>query len=207
VVKACEPAGVPVTLKMRTGWCQQAKNAPLLALVAEQAGVQMLTIHGRTREQGYKGVAEHDTVAHIKSRVRIPVVANGDIDSPEAAQRVLQATGCDAVMIGRAAQGRPWLFAEVAHYLATGQHLAPPSPQALRELMLDHLQDHYSLYGEFTGVRTARKHLGWYARALPGSTEQQQHFRLAINQSQTCDEQIRQVQHYFDSLAEWKQAA
>lgn len=207
VVKASEPAGVPVTLKMRTGWCQQAKNAPGLAMAAEQAGVQMLTIHGRTREQGYKGQAEHDTVAHIKSRVRIPVVANGDIDSPEAAQQVLQATGCDAVMIGRAAQGRPWLFAEVAHYLATGQHLAPPTPQALRELMLEHLQDHYSLYGEFTGVRTARKHLGWYARALPGSPEQQQDFRLAINQSQSCDEQIRQVQHYFDSLAEWKQAA
>ena len=207
VVKASQPAGVPVTLKMRTGWCQQAKNAPGLAMAAEQAGVQMLTIHGRTREQGYKGQAEHDTVAHIKSRVRIPVVANGDIDSPEAAQQVLQATGCDAVMIGRAAQGRPWLFAEVAHYLATGQHLAPPTPQALRELMLDHLQDHYSLYGEFTGVRTARKHLGWYARALPGSPEHQQRFRLAINQSSTCDEQIRQVQHYFDSLAEWKQAA
>ena len=207
VVSACAPAGVTVTLKMRTGWCQQAKNAPLLALAAEQAGVQMLTIHGRTREQGYKGQAEHDTVAHIKSRVRIPVVANGDIDSPEAAQHVLQTTGCDAVMMGRAAQGRPWLFAEVAHYLATGQYLAPPTPQALRQLMLDHLQDHYSLYGEFTGVRTARKHLGWYARALPGSPEQQQHFRLAINQSQTCEQQVRQVQHYFDSLVEWKQAA
>ena len=207
VVHACAPAGVPVTLKMRTGWCQQAKNAPMLALAAEQAGVQMLTIHGRTREQGYKGQAEHDTVAYIKSRVTIPVVANGDIDSPEAAQRVLQATGCDAVMIGRAAQGRPWLFAEVAHYLATGQHLAPPTSQALRQLMLDHLQDHYTLYGEFTGVRTARKHLGWYARALPGTPDQQQHFRLAINASQSCDEQLRQVQHYFDSLAEWKQAA
>ena len=207
VVHACAPAGVPVTLKMRTGWCQQAKNAPMLALAAEQAGVQMLTIHGRTREQGYKGQAEHDTVAHIKSRVTIPVVANGDIDSPEAAKRVLQATGCDAVMIGRAAQGRPWLFAEVAHYLATGQHLAPPTSQALRQLMLDHLQDHYTLYGEFTGVRTARKHLGWYARALPGTPDQQQHFRLAINASQSCDEQLRQVQHYFDSLDEWKQAA
>jgi tRNA-dihydrouridine synthase B len=207
VVHACAPAGVPVTLKMRTGWCQQAKNAPMLALAAEQAGVQMLTIHGRTREQGYKGQAEHDTVAYIKSRVTIPVVANGDIDSPEAAQRVLQATGCDAVMIGRAAQGRPWLFAEVAHYLATGQHLAPPTSQALRQLMLDHLQDHYTLYGEFTGVRTARKHLGWYARALPGTADQQQHFRLAINVSQSCDEQLRQVQHYFDSLDEWKQAA
>jgi tRNA-dihydrouridine synthase B len=207
VVQACAPAGVPVTLKMRTGWCQQAKNAPMLALAAEQAGVQMLTIHGRTREQGYKGQAEHDTVAHIKSRVNIPVVANGDIDSPEAAQRVLQATGCDAVMIGRAAQGRPWLFAEVAHYLATGQHLAAPTSQALRQLMLDHLQDHYTLYGEFTGVRTARKHLGWYARALPGTPDQQQHFRLAINASQSCDEQLRQVQHYFDSLTEWKQAA
>ncbi len=207
VVKASEPAGVPVTLKMRTGWCQQAKNAPMLALAAEQAGVQMLTIHGRTREQGYKGQAEHDTVAYIKSRVTIPVVANGDIDSPEAAQRVLQATGCDAVMIGRAAQGRPWLFAEVAHYLATGQHLAPPTSQALRQLMLDHLQDHYTLYGEFTGVRTARKHLGWYARALPGMPDQQQHFRLAINASQSCDEQLRQVQHYFDSLDEWKEAA
>src|SRR6218665_2096715 len=124
VVAVCAPRNVPVTLKMRTGWCARVRNAPTLALAAEAAGVQMLTVHGRTREQGYKGQAEHDTVAHIKSRVRIPVVANGDIDSPEQAREVLRRTGADAIMIGRAAQGRPWIFREIAHFLATAQH--PP---------------------------------------------------------------------------------
>jgi tRNA-dihydrouridine synthase B len=201
VVAACEPHGVPVTLKMRTGWCQSAKNAPVLARAAESAGVQMLTVHGRTREQGYKGVAEHETVAAIKASVRIPVVANGDIDSPEKARAVLAATGCDAVMIGRAAQGRPWLFREVAHFLATGEHLLPPTAAELRDWMLEHLDDHYTLYGEYTGVRTARKHLGWYARSLPGDPVRVALFREAINRSESCDAQLECVRVYFDEAA------
>jgi tRNA-dihydrouridine synthase B len=201
VVEACAPQGVPVTLKMRTGWCQSAKNAPVLAAAAESAGVQMLTIHGRTREQGYKGVAEHDTVAAIKARVRIPVVANGDIDSPAKAAQVLAATGCDAIMIGRAAQGRPWLFREMAHFMATGEQLPPPTPQDLRVWMLEHLQDHYALYGEYTGVRTARKHLGWYARGLPGDPAVIGQFRAAINRSEDCDTQLQYVRDFFDEAA------
>lgn len=210
VVAACEPHGVPVTLKMRTGWCQSARNAPVLARAAESAGVQMLTIHGRTREQGYKGVAEHDTVAAIKANVHIPVVANGDIDSPEKARDVLAATGCDAIMIGRAAQGRPWLFREVAHFLATGEHLPPPTPEELREWMLEHLHDHYALYGEYTGVRTARKHLGWYARALPGDPALTHQFREAINRSEDCQTQLQYVRDFFDEAADdenWTLAA
>ncbi len=201
VVRACQPHGVPVTLKMRTGWCQSAKNAPVLARAAESAGVQMLTIHGRTREQGYKGQAEHDTVAAIKASVRIPVVANGDIDSPEKARDVFAITGCDAVMIGRAAQGRPWLFREVAHFLATGEHLPPPTVAELRQWLLDHLHDHYDLYGEYTGVRTARKHLGWYARCLPGSAARAALFREAINRSESCETQLQCVRAFFDESA------
>ncbi|MDG5977540.1 NifR3 family TIM-barrel protein [Hydrogenophaga taeniospiralis CCUG 15921] len=159
VVAAAVPHGVPVTLKMRTGWSASGRNAPTIARAAEAAGVQMLTVHGRTREQGYKGEAEHETVAHIKSRVRIPVVANGDITSPQKAHDVLRRTGADAIMIGRAAQGRPWIFREIAHYLATGEALPPPDLMEVKAWLLDHLEDHYSLYGEFTGVRSARKHL------------------------------------------------
>lgn len=198
VVRACAPQGVPVTLKMRTGWCQTAKNAPVLARAAESAGVQMLTVHGRTREQGYKGDAEHQTVAAIKASVRIPVVANGDIDSPQRATEVLAATGCDAIMIGRAAQGRPWLFREIAHFMATGEHLPPPSPAELREWMLEHLHDHYALYGEYTGVRTARKHLAWYARGLPGHSAAIAQFREAINRSEDCNTQLQYVRDFFD---------
>ncbi len=197
VVAACQSHGVPVTLKMRTGWCQAHKNAPVLARAAESAGVQMLTVHGRTREQGYKGQAEHDTVAAIKASVGIPVVANGDINTPEQARAVLQATGCDAIMIGRAAQGRPWIFREVAHFLATGQHLPAPTPQELQHWMLEHLHDHYALYGEYTGVRTARKHLGWYARALPGDAATVAAFRERINQIEDCDAQLDCVRGFF----------
>ena len=201
VVQACAPQGVPVTLKMRTGWCQTAKNAPVLARAAESAGVQMLTVHGRTREQGYKGHAEHETVAAIKASVRIPVVANGDIDSPLSAMEVLAATGCDAIMIGRAAQGRPWLFREIAHFMATGKHLPPPSPEELREWMLEHLDDHYALYGEYTGVRMARKHLAWYARGLPGAPAEIAQFREAINRSEDCNTQLQCVRDFFDEAA------
>ncbi len=209
VVAACEPHGVPVTLKMRTGWCQSVRNAPALALAAERAGVQMLTVHGRTREQGYKGVAEHETVAAIKASLRIPVVANGDIDSPERAREVLRATGCDAVMIGRAAQGRPWLFREIGHFLATGTHLAPPTAAELRTLMLEHLQEHYELYGEYTGVRSARKHLGWYARALPVDPLAVEQFRTRINAIEDCAAQLDCVREFFDAtpFEPWKLVA
>jgi tRNA-dihydrouridine synthase B len=200
VVAACAPHGVPVTLKMRTGWCAEVRNAPSLALAAESAGVQMLTVHGRTREQGYKGLAEHDTVAHIKSRVQIPVVANGDITSPEVAREVLARTGADAIMIGRAAQGRPWIFREIAHFLATGEHLPPPALSEVKAWLLDHLEDHYTLYGEFTGVRSARKHLGWYAQALPLAPGAAAVFRSHINTLTTAQAQLDCVR---DSLDAW----
>jgi tRNA-dihydrouridine synthase B len=198
VVKTAQAHSVPVTLKMRTGWCQSHKNALSIALAAQAAGIQMLTIHGRTREQGYKGVAEYDTVAAVKAALRIPVVANGDITSPEKARYVLQATGADAVMVGRAAQGRPWIFREIAHYLATGEHLAPPLVAEVRRLLLAHLQEHYTLYGEVMGVRTARKHIGWYVRALPGGEA----FRQAMNLIEDTTAQMRAVADYFDTLAD-----
>jgi tRNA-dihydrouridine synthase B len=197
VVQACEPRGVPVTLKMRTGWDAAHRNAVRLARAFEDAGVRMLTVHGRTREQGYKGLAEYDTIAAVKDAVRIPVVANGDVTSPQKARDVLAHTGADAVMVGRAAQGRPWIFREIAHFLATGQELAPPLVAEVRRLLLEHLQDHYALYGEFTGVRTARKHIGWYVRGLPGGEA----FRATMNTIEDCGAQLRAVGEYFDGLA------
>lgn len=198
VVAASEPHGVPVTLKMRTGWCQTEKNALSIARAAEQAGVQMVTVHGRTREQGYKGEAEYDTIAAVKAALRIPVVANGDIHSPEKAREVLQKTGADALMIGRAAQGQPWIFREVAHYLATGEHLAPPLVAEVRRALLEHLQDHYGLYGEFTGVRSARKHIGWYVRSMPGGEA----FRARMNTLASSQAQMAAVADYLDGLAQ-----
>lgn len=198
VVNACAPLNVPVTLKMRTGWCQAEKNAVVLARAAEAAGVQMVTVHGRTREQGYKGHAEYDTIAAVKAALRIPVVANGDIDTPEKAQAVLRATGADAVMIGRAAQGRPWIFREIAHYLATGTHLAPPLVSEVKRLLVEHLYDHYSLYGECIGVRSARKHIGWYVHGLAGAED----FRSRMNALQDTAAQVQAVQAYFDYLNE-----
>ena len=198
VVAAAQPHGVPVTLKMRTGWCQTEKNALTIARAAEDAGVQMVTVHGRTREQGYKGDAEYDTIAAVKAALRIPVVANGDINSPEKAREVLQKTGADALMIGRAAQGRPWIFREVAHYLATGEHLAPPLVAEVRRALLEHLQDHYSLYGQYTGVRSARKHIGWYVRSLPGGED----FREHMNTLESSEQQLAAVAQYLDGLAQ-----
>jgi tRNA-dihydrouridine synthase B len=198
VVQACQPYRVPVTLKMRTGWCQQHKNAVGLARQFEAVGIQMLTVHGRTREQGYKGHAEYETIAAVKAAVRVPVVANGDITTPEKARDVLAATGADAIMIGRAAQGRPWIFREVAHFLATGEHLAPPLVAEVRRLLLDHLHDHYSLYGELTGVRSARKHIAWYLRALPGGEA----LRDRINTIDDCTAQWQAVADYLDGLAD-----
>ncbi|NMM08973.1 MAG: tRNA dihydrouridine synthase DusB [Polaromonas sp.] len=198
VVAACAPHNVPVTLKIRTGWAQSHKNALTIARAAESAGVQMVAVHGRTREQGYKGFSEYDTIAAVKAALRIPVVANGDISSPEKARDVLAYTGADAVMIGRAAQGRPWIFREVAYFLATGAHLAPPLVVDVKRLLLDHLLDHYALYGEFTGVRTARKHIAWYVKTLPGGEA----FRAQMNLLDDCEAQLRSVGNFFEGLGE-----
>jgi len=198
VVGACAPRSVPVTLKMRTGWCQAEKNAVALARMAEAAGVQMVTVHGRTREQGYQGQAEYDTIAAVKAALRIPVVANGDIDSPEKARDVLAATGADAVMIGRAAQGYPWIFREVAHFLATGTYLAPPLVSEVKKLLVEHLHDHYRLYDEFIGVRSARKHIGWYVQDLPGGED----FRQRMNLLEDSAAQVAAVEGYLDALNE-----
>lgn len=198
VVEAARPFEVPVTLKMRSGWCASHKNAEVLARQFEDVGIQMLTVHGRTREQGYKGFAEYDTIAAVKQAVRVPVVANGDITSPEKARDVLAYTGADAVMVGRAAQGRPWIFREIGHFLATGTHMAPPLVAEVRRLLLEHLHDHYRLYGELTGVRSARKHIAWYVRQLPGGEELRQH----INTIDDCQVQWQAVADYFDRLGQ-----
>jgi len=188
---------VPVTLKFRTGWDRQNKNALTIASMAEAAGIAMLTLHGRTRADGYTGEAEYDTIAAVKAAVSIPVVANGDITSPEKARQVLAFTGADAVMVGRAAQGRPWIFREIDHYLRTGEHLPPPMVSEVRELMQEHLPAHYAFYGDFMGLRTARKHIGWYVRDLPGGEE----FRQRMNRLESCEEQLAAVDAFFESQA------
>ena len=198
VVSACAPLQVPVTLKMRTGWCQSHRNAVQIARGAEAAGVQMVAVHGRTREQGYRGDAEYDTVRQVKAALRIPVVANGDIDTPERARDVLHATGADGVMIGRAAQGQPWIFRHMVHFLATGMHLAQPLVAEVRRLLLDHLDDHYSLYGAHIGVLSARKHIGWYVRALPGGDG----FTDRMNLLTDCAAQTAAVAEFFDILGQ-----
>jgi tRNA-dihydrouridine synthase B len=198
VVAACAPHNVPVTLKMRTGWCDAERNALRLARAAENAGVALVTVHGRTREQGYKGFAEYDTVAAVKAALRIPVVANGDIDSPEKARDVLVYTQADALMIGRAAQGRPWIFREINHFLATGEHLPAPEVLQAKAWLIEHLHDHYSLYGEHTGVRTARKHIGWAVRRLPGG----ELFRDEMNLLDSSSAQLQRLGLWFDQLAD-----
>jgi tRNA-dihydrouridine synthase B len=167
VVTACQPFDVPVTLKTRTGWSRDERNALTIARLAEDCGISALTLHGRTRADMYDGQAEYDTIKAVKASVSIPVIANGDIDSPKKARHVLDYTGANAVMIGRAALGKPWLFREVDHYLKTGETLARPTWSEMTELLLNHLDDHYRFYGERTGVRTARKHIGWYLSELP----------------------------------------
>jgi tRNA-dihydrouridine synthase B len=198
VVKAALPFGAPVTLKMRTGWRCDQRNAVTLAKQAESAGIQMITVHGRSRDQGYKGQAEYDTIAQVKRAVSVPVVANGDIDSPQKAQQVLMLTGADAVMIGRAAQGRPWLFREIHHYLAHGTLLAPPLVAEVKRLLMHHLEEHYSLYGSFTGVRTARKHIAWYVQGLSGATE----FRQYLNAIEDCHKQSLAVADFLDVIGQ-----
>ncbi|MCS0629451.1 tRNA dihydrouridine synthase DusB [Telluria mixta] len=186
---------VPVTLKFRTGWDRQNKNALTIARMAEEAGIAMLTLHGRTRADGYKGDAEYDTIAAVKAAVRIPVVANGDITTPDKAKFVLDYTGADAVMIGRAAQGRPWICREIDYFLRTGEYLPPPLVEEVRELMNEHLPAHYAFYGEYLGVRTARKHIGWYVEDLPGGEE----FRQDMNRLESTAEQLAAVDAFFKS--------
>lgn len=194
---------VPVTVKMRTGTDRQHRNAPRLARGAEAAGAVMITVHGRSRACRYHGPVDYDTIAAVKAAVQVPVVANGDIDSPEKAREVLALTGADAVMIGRAAQGRPWIFREIDHFLAHGQHLPPPTWREVRDVLIAHLQDHYRFYGEFTGVRSARKHIAWYLGALSGqeTDEDTLALRRAINQSEHADDQVRLLDSYFADRA------
>ncbi|KFL35763.1 tRNA dihydrouridine synthase DusB [Arenimonas donghaensis] len=187
---------VPVTLKIRTGWAADQKNALAIARIAQDSGIAALAVHGRTRDQQYTGVAEYDTIAAVKAALRIPVLANGDIDSPQKAAFVLRHTGADAVMIGRAAQGRPWIFREVAHYLATGDTLPEPTVAEVRDILLGHLQHLHAFYGEESGVRIARKHLGWYAKDRPENAA----FRGVVNRATTAPEQLRLTRDYFDAL-------
>jgi len=192
------PLGVPVTLKMRTGWSPAQRNAVRIARRAEAAGICMLSLHGRTRSDMFHGAAEYDTIAAVKAAVNIPVVANGDIDGPHKARAVLDQTGADAIMIGRAAQGRPWLFREIAYYLATGEQLAAPLLGEVRSVLREHLLDHYAFYGEFRGVRTARKHIGWYVRNLPHGEA----FRQRMNRIDQCDTQLDALDDYLAQLGE-----
>jgi tRNA-dihydrouridine synthase B len=192
---------VPVTLKIRTGWDRNHRNAVRVAKLAEDSGIQMLAVHGRTRACGYSGDAEYDTIAAVKAAVKIPVIANGDITTPEKVKHVLAYTGADAVMIGRAAQGRPWIFREIECYLHTGEQLPPPEVEEIHRVLVAHMHDLYSFYGEHTGVRIARKHISWYTKGLAGSAA----FRHAMNQLQTCGEQLAAVNEFFGELAEYGQ--
>jgi tRNA-dihydrouridine synthase B len=188
---------VPVTLKIRTGWDKQTRNAIMVARIAESAGIQALAMHGRTRACGYTGDAEYDTIAAVKSRIGIPLIANGDITTPEKAKRVLTYTGADAVMIGRAAQGRPWIFREIEYFLKTGTHLPSPKVSEIHRVMMQHLVELYGFYGEDTGVKVARKHIGWYTKGLVGSAN----FRHGLMQLQTSREQVSAIDRFFGDLA------
>lgn len=201
VVNACRPLNVPVTLKTRTGWDRENKNVLRIATLAQDIGISALTLHGRTRVDMYNGQAEYDTIKAVKSALTIPVVANGDIDSPRKAKYVLDYTGADAVMIGRAAQGNPWIFRQINHFLAHGEELAPPSYSEMQKVLLEHLHEHYQFYGEYTGVRTARKHIGWYVEQLP----QAEAFIARMNQIDNSAEQYKAVEAWFNELIQLEQ--
>jgi tRNA-dihydrouridine synthase B len=188
---------VPVTLKIRTGPAPDRRNALRIARIAEAAGIQLLAIHGRTRACAFKGHAEYETIAEVKSHLRIPVIANGDIASPEEAKEVLERTGADGLMVGRAAQGRPWLFRGIAHYLETGEHLPPPSCAEMQAVLVEQLEGLYGLYGAEQGVRIARKHIGWTVRDLPGGEA----FRGEVNRIDAADAQHAAVNDYFERIA------
>ncbi len=189
---------VPVTLKIRTGWDRAHRNALNILKIAEAAGIQALAIHGRTRACGYSGEAEYDTIRAVKAAARIPIIANGDITTPQKARFVLDYTGADAIMIGRAAQGRPWIFREVAHYLATGELLPAPEVAEIHQVLIEHLDELYRFYGEETGVRVARKHIAWYTRGLANSAG----FRQAMNRLDTAHAQRKAVDEFFHRAAE-----
>jgi tRNA-dihydrouridine synthase B len=187
---------VPVTLKIRTGWDAGHRNALTIARIAQESGIAALAVHGRTRDQLYTGVAEYDTIAAVKAALAIPVLANGDVDSPEKAADVLRRTGADGLLVGRAAQGRPWIFREIAHYLATGERLPEPTLAEVRDVLLGHLDALHAFYGEESGVRIARKHLGWYAKDRPANAA----FRAVVNAATTAQAQVRLTREYFDGL-------
>jgi tRNA-dihydrouridine synthase B len=189
---------VPVTLKIRTGWDRSSRNALCVARIAEDAGIQALAIHGRTRACGFSGDAEYETIAAVKSEAAIPVIANGDIGTPERVRQVLDYTKADGVMIGRAAQGRPWMFREISHYLETGNHLPPPEVTEIHRVLVAHLHELYEFYGEYTGVRVARKHISWYTKGLAGSAA----FRHAMNRLESSAEQLAAVDGFFGDLAD-----
>jgi tRNA-dihydrouridine synthase B len=195
VVKAVD---TPVTLKLRTGWDQHNKNALSIARIAADSGIQLLSIHGRTRACAYTGHAEYDTIAEVKSATRLPVVANGDITTPQQAKYVLDYTKADGIMIGRAAQGRPWIFREIEYYLKTGVHMLPPLVAEIHQVLIAHLYDLYAFYGVDTGVKIARKHISWYTKGLAGSAS----FRHAMNQLPSIEEQLAAVNGFFDQLAQ-----
>ena len=188
---------VPVTLKIRTGWDPEHRNALSIARIAEQAGLQALAIHGRTRACAYRGNAEYQTIRCVKQAVSIPVIANGDITDAQKAGEVLEYTGADAVMIGRAAQGRPWIFREIEHYLATGELLPEPGVEETRTIMIGHLENLYSFYGDYTGVRVARKHIGWYSKGHRDGAA----FRQRVNRVESIDAQLRMTHEFFDRLS------
>lgn len=187
---------VPVTLKTRLGFSNGQENILRIAQRAEQAGIAALTIHGRTREDMYTGHARYALIASVKAHLKIPVIANGDIDSPQKAKYVLEQTGADAIMIGRAAQGRPWIFQEIAHYLKTGEFLPPPEIKEVKTVLLEHLQELYEFYGEYSGCRIARKHIAWYTKGLHSSNE----FRQLMYQVESTQQQAQVVSQYFDQL-------
>ncbi|MFZ0870267.1 MAG: tRNA dihydrouridine synthase DusB [Rhodanobacter sp.] len=198
IVKAVVDAvEVPVTLKIRTGWDRQNRNALNIARIAEDSGIAALAVHGRTRADKYEGEAEYDTITAVKAAVRIPVLANGDVNTPQQARHVLDVTGADALMIGRGAQGRPWIFREITHYLATGELLPAPEPTEVAQILIGHLEQLYAFYGELQGVRIARKHLGWYAKDRPENAA----FRQVVNRAESADAQLRLTRDYFAALA------
>jgi tRNA-dihydrouridine synthase B len=186
---------VPVTLKIRTGWNRDNRNGVRIARIAEDSGIAALAVHGRTRADLYEGDAEYDTIAAIKQAVRMPVLANGDIDTPQKARQILDYTKCDGLLIGRAAQGRPWIFREVAHFLATGEELPPPATAEICAILIEHLENLYGFYGEQAGVRIARKHLGWYAKDRLENAA----FRAVVNRAESAAEQLRLTRAYFEA--------
>ena len=187
---------VPVTLKIRTGWNKQNKNAVNIAQIAENSGIKMLTVHGRTRACGFRGEAEYQTIREVKAHVSVPVIANGDINTPEKAVEVLHASGTDGIMLGRAALGNPWIFNEINHFLKTGTHLSRPRDKEIQQVMLQHLNGLYELYGEYTGVRVARKHVGWYSKHLQNGEV----LRSRLNKTETVESQLLVIENYFNSI-------